>query len=183
MMRQLFGLMVMAVVLAAAALWLGLRSYRVFTHEEQVAVVSCRSAPQGAPYRFVMQVSQMQEGRPGPAESFPMAGDQWSIGGDILKWKPWVTFLSVPTLYKLTRLNSRYWNAADEKGGRRTVYDLNGGSSEAWRFLYRYGAKFPLVDAVYGSSAYIPLQAGGRWGVYVSLTGFLIRPLLGESKG
>ena len=97
--------------------------------------------------------------------------------GDILKWKPWLTFLGAKSLHKLNRLSSRYEKAADEMSQPRTAYDLNGGSTPPWRWLRRWGMKLPFVDAVYGNAAYVPARPGGQWGVYVTHSGYLIRPL------
>ncbi len=177
MMKTLFRLTALLAVLACLAIWAGLRSFHVFLAEDLVAVVRCEPAPDGVPYRFLIEVTQREGPAPGRREKFPMSGDQWSIGGDLLKWDPWLTALGVKSLHKLTRLESRYLAADRERSGPRCAYDLNGGSSPVWRFLHRFGAYLPWVDAVYGSATYTDAVPGGRWGVYVTHSGYLVRRL------
>ncbi len=106
-----------------------------------------------------------------------MSADQWSAGGEILKWRPWLTFLGVKSCHKLTRLSSRYETAKEEMSQPRFAYDLNGGTTLLWHWLHRWGTWLPFVDAVYGNSVYVPALPGGRWGVYVTHSGYLVRPL------
>lgn len=108
-----------------------------------------------------------------------MAGDQWTIGGEFLKWHPGLNLLGFKSCHKLTRLSSRYLRVEDEIRGLRSAYDLNGGTDLLWRILYRLGNRLPLVEAVYGNAAYVMLQPGSRWGLYVTLSGYLVKPLRG----
>ena len=59
----------------------------------------------------------------------------------------------------------------------RSAYDLNGGTDFLWRWLYRYGRWIPFVEAVYGNAAYTMAQPGAQWGIYVTLSGYLVKPL------
>jgi hypothetical protein len=158
-----------------------LRSFRVFLEEEMVAVVRCEAAPAGTSYRYLLEITQREGPNPGRREKFPMSGDQWSIGGDILKWKPWLTFLGIKSCHKLTRLSSRYETAKEEMSRPRTAYDLNGGATAPWRWLQRWGIHLPFVDAVYGNSVYVPARPGGRWGLYATHSGYVVRPAQGSS--
>lgn len=176
-LRRLFWLVLLLAAAAALAAFAGLRSYRAFTREDLVATVECRPAPPGADYRFLLKVRQVSRDVPRPEESFPLRGDQWTLGGEILKWAPWLTSLGARPCHKLTRLSSRYLSAGQEMTQPRSAYDLNGGSSTVWRWLHRFGAALPLVDAVYGSAAYTDARTGDRWAVYVTHSGYLIRPI------
>lgn len=175
-LRWMGWLLLGLLLLAAAAVYVGARSYRLFTQEEPVAVVRCERAPAGATYGFLIQVTPVPAGRP---EKFPMVGDQWAVGGEFLKWSPALAFMGLPPRHKLTRLNSRYWIAADELARPRAAYDLNGGTSAPWRWLHRYGLRVPGVDTVYGTSVYVPVKIGGEWEVFVTHNGYGVRP----SKG
>lgn len=181
-MRTLLRVTVLLAVLAGAGLWVSLRSFRVFLEEEMVAVVRCEAAPEGTGYRYLIEITQIEGRLPGRREKFPMSGDQWSAGGEILKWKPWLTFLGIKSCQKLTRLSSRYETAKDEMSQPRTAYDLNGGATAPWRWLQRWGARLPFVDAVYGTSVYVPARPGGQWGVYVTHSGYGVRPTRRSSQ-
>ena len=106
-----------------------------------------------------------------------MVGDQWMIGGEILKWHPWLNGVGFKNCHRLTRINSRYLKTEDELARPKSVYELNGGTTPLWRFLYRFGRWIPFVEAVYGNAAYVAAEPGSQWGVYVTLSGYLIKPL------
>ena len=178
MLKRLSWLVLLLVAAGAVAALAGIRSYSAFTREELVAIVACEPAPAGSDHRFLLTVRQLKLGAPAREEKFPMQGEQWMIGGDILKWPPWLVFLGAQPCHKLTRLSSRYLAAGDELKRPRSAYDLNGGTPLVWRWLYRFGEELPLVDAVYGNAAYTDARPGGRWGVYVTHSGYLIRRML-----
>ena len=183
-MMRLRTLWIGIALLAAAAglaVWGTLRSYRVFTQEELVAVVRCGEDPQGSRELFLLEVAAVRNGIPDRAESFAMSGDQWTIGGEILKWRPWAVFLGLRSRHKLTRLQSRYADAQAEQTRPRSVHELGGGPGAGWRWLRRWGAHLPGVDAVYGSAAYVDARRGKQWGVYVTHSGYFIRVSVQES--
>ena len=176
-LKNIFWCFTWLVILAGLCLLLALRSYRAFTQEELVAVVRCEMAPKGAPYGFLLYYAPVTRGMVGTVQRFTMYGDQWVIGGDILKWHPWINLIGFKNCHKLTRLNSRYLKAVAEIRLPKSAYDLNGGTDPLWRWLYRFGSWIPFVEAVYGNAAYIMVQPSTRWGVYVTLSGYLIKPL------
>lgn len=174
-MKILFRLLSFVTFVAIAAFVLALGAYRAFSHEELVAVVRCEK--QGGPGEFLLEITPMEDEIPGITQRYPMVGDQWSIGGDVLKWEPWLAFAGLKSRHKLTRLSSRYWTAQAEMSQPRKAYDLNGGTSPLWRWFYDSGTPLPFVDAVYGNAAYVPVRSGQRWGVYVTHSGYFIRSL------
>ena len=171
-----WGFICLALV-AACGFFLALRSFQVFTQEELVATVRCEAAPRDSSYRFLLEYTPVMKGIPGGSQKFSMGGDQWSIGGEILKWHPWVNLLGLKNCHRITRLSSRYITAEAELHQPRSAYDLNGGTARVWLFLYRWGRWLPLVEAVYGNAAYTLAQSGSRWGVYVTLSGYLVKLL------
>ena len=176
-LRTFFWIVACAVALAVFSLLLGLRSYQVFTHEELVAVVRCQVSPKGSSYNFLLEFTPMADGVPGPSQKFPMRGDQWMIGGEFLKWHPWLNWVGFKNCHKLTRINSRYLKVEHERKLPRSAYELNGGTVPFWLFLYRYGRWIPFVEAVYGNAAYVMMEPGSQWGVYVASSGYLVKPL------
>ena len=77
-MKTLLKLLLILAVVAGLAVWASLRSFRAFLGEDLVAVVRCEPAPEGAGYRYLIEVTQMEGQAPGRREKFPMSGDQWS---------------------------------------------------------------------------------------------------------
>lgn len=174
-MRFLFRLTVLAVLVAMAALFWSLRTYSVLAREQMVAVARC--VERRANGTYLLELTPTHDGVSGIGKVYILRGDQWMVGGDLLKWKPWVSVLGARPLYKLTRLESRYLRAVDEAKNPRSVIELNGGSSPLWQWLYRRGIRLPFVDAVYGNAAFMRADPGTEWGVYLSASGFWIRPL------
>lgn len=163
--------------LALVGFLLALRSYQLFTQEELLAVVQCDAPPRGSACRFILWIAPVSRGIRESPRPYGMLGDQWSVGGEVLKWHPWVNLLGLRSCYRLTRLSSRYLKAETERQRPRSVYDLNGGTAPLWEWLYRFQRWIPFVEAVYGNATYVMAQPGGRWGVYVTLSGYLVKPL------
>ena len=174
-MKLLLRLLLVLALVALTAFSIALGAYRAFSHEELVAIVRCEKL--NRPGEFLLEVTPMEDEIPGITQRYEMAGDQWSIGGDVLKWEPWLAFAGLKSRHKLTRLSSRYWTAQAEMTQPRKDYDLNGGTSPVWRWFYSSGTPLPFIDAVYGNAAYVPVQPGRRWGVYVTHSGYFIRLL------
>ncbi len=176
-LKTIFWVIAWLIVLAGVSLLVTLRSYRVFTEEELVAIVWCEPAPPSTSYKFTLRYAPVTKGVVGTAQRFPMYGDQWMISGDILKWHPGLNLLGIRSCQKLTRLNSRYLRSQMELKSPKTAYDLNDGTNFFWRWMYPYGRRIPFVEAVYGNSAYVMAQPGARFGVYATLSGYLVKPI------
>ena len=76
----------------------------------------------------------------------------------ILKWKPIVNVLGLHTAYCLDRVSGRYSDIRDERTKVRSLYSLNGGMMP-WDLFFlrvRYGFLSPVLDAQYGSAAFVP---------------------------
>ncbi|PIQ82149.1 MAG: hypothetical protein COV76_05270 [Candidatus Omnitrophica bacterium CG11_big_fil_rev_8_21_14_0_20_64_10] len=177
MKRRLWIGVVALGLLAVAGVTFGLRSYQVFTRQEPVAFLRCERAPGTPPGQFTLLFTQSA----GPLEdlapvAYRMTGDQWMIEGDFLKFHPWLNWAGIENRHKLTRLTSRYYSAKDERERPRTVHELNSGSGPVWRWLHEQGRWLPAVQAVYGSGSYTTARPGGRWTVYVTLSGYLVEP-------
>lgn len=182
-LQRVFLLAILCLGAAAlGGLFLALRSYQVFAEQALVAEVRCEAAPAGSSHQFLLRLRQIRGGRQDSWQEFPMHGEQWMVSGEILKWHPWLNWLGLRSCHKLTRLSSRYLQARDELSRSRSAYDLNAGTTRLWRWLHRMGNRLPGVEAVYGNAAYTPARPGGRWGVYATLSGYLIKLLNGRSQ-
>lgn len=150
------------------------RAYRAFTLEEPVAEVII--GPKGEAEMSSITIIQDEQGRNPRVRQFEVTGDQWVLEGDILKWRNWLNFLGLHTRYRLTRLTSRYLRASDEMAKPRTVYPLvENEDSPLWRFLYKYGPRFPVVSTVYGNAVFQSSGEGAVFRVYVGTSGFIAR--------
>jgi hypothetical protein len=158
------------------ALFLGffLRAYHAFTAEEPVAEIVVQSLGQvsrGSMMLIDFFCAQTQKRR-----HLFIQGDQWMIEGDILKWDNWLNFLGLHTRYRLTRLRGRYLTAQAEVSQPQTIYSLVEDENDVfWRYLYRYGPRFPFVSTVYGNAAYQGSEVNRYYLVFVGTSGFVVR--------
>ncbi len=156
------------------------QSYHRFNFEKPVAEIITQkkgTLDKHSPTGTQIQYRSLPSGR---TRYFFVNGDQWMIEGDILKWRPWLTFLGLNTRYRLTRISSRYLDIEKERSAPRTLISLNENINRAhvhplWRWLYRSGHQLPLVDTVYGNAAYQNLSYTSHYLVFVSHTGFIVR--------
>lgn len=171
----LVGLTTASVGTAGLSLVFAFSDYSPFTQKDLVAEVRC-FADEGSG-GMVLRYTPITPGGPGPEEVYHLAGDQWAIGGEIVKWRPLVAFLGARTLYKVSRIEGRYLRAQDAVAGARTAFDVNGGPDPALlRWNEREGT-FPyslVVEAAYGNLSYDFPKPRAVYAVYVTPSGFQI---------
>ena len=163
------------VIWGAAGLLLGailviLHTFSAFTGETLVAVVETRRL---GPDRFELTYSPSANGE--TAETLELQGDQWAISGGIVKWHPWLTSLGLSTYHKPLRLTGQYVSPERQRARPPSVYLLDEQVDRFWEMLYWAEQKLPIVDAVYGSSAYVYAEPNMIAEIYITPIGYLIR--------
>ncbi len=169
-------LILLAVALSAAVLFLFafIQSYTAFTHRELVAEVYCTPVP-GAKDEMDLWLVTFDSSPVGYLSHYRLGGHQWAIEGHILKWKEWLNFLGLHTLYKLSRVRGRYLRAEDERSKPATAYTLTANEEDPrWRWLYEYGARLPFVSAVYGNTVFTFPSETKTFRIYTTTSGFMI---------
>ena len=159
----------------ALFIYLNLRSYRAFTHEDLVAKVICSPAPRGQLYDMSLRYTPIVKDKLREERVYLLNGNQWLIEGEILKWKPVFNILGLNTLYKITRISGRYLFTNQQNSPAQTMYTLNGGTDYLWIMLHRLQNFFPFIEAVYGNGAYTFPDRKASFGVYVTTSGFIIK--------
>lgn len=170
--RLVLGLAFAAAGVLGLGLTLALQACQAFVATTPVAEVRCAWT---GPQRFNLTIALIEQGRRGLERTVALAGDQWSIGGGIIKWHPWLTALGVPNYHQLTRLGGGFLDAAQERAQPPTVVELAEGLSPVWWWLYRLDPYLPFIDAAYGSAAFMPVDPAFVHEVRVSTSGYLIR--------
>lgn len=175
--RGLVGLLLLALAGLAAAISVGLREYRALTLEVLAATVT--TEPLG-PQRFRATILLPDK----RLAMYELAGDALYMDAHILKWHPWVNLLGLHTSYELDRVAGRYNAVSDERSKPHTAYELARPAWPAWPawmdlfWIARRHMLGPLVDAEYGSAAFVTGTRPARYEVRVSTTGLLMRPVL-----
>ena len=150
------------------------RAYRAFTLEEPVAKIIIEH-PDGGEVSSITIIQDDQKGE-SRTRRFDVAGDQWVLEGDILKWRNWLNFLGLHTRYRLTRLRSRYLEASDERTKPSSIHPLvENEDHPLWRYLYKYGPRLPVVSTVYGNAVFQASGENAVFRIYVGTSGFIAR--------
>src|SRR5213596_291544 len=172
--RALVGLLLLAFAALAATITIGMRGYQALTLEVVAATV--KTEPVG-PQRFRATIV-LPDRR---LAMYELAGDAFYVDAHILKWHPFVNLLGLHTSYELDRVAGRYNAVTDERTKPHTVYAL---SRDRWLDLFalaRRKALGPLVDAEYGSAAFVAGNRPAEFEVRVSTTGLLMRQVMHSS--
>lgn len=161
----------LAVAVAIAAIGANLLTYQRLTFEQPVARIGFQRL---GPERYRARLELAGAAHPRVLE---LRGDEWELDARVLKWRGLGNLLGLDARYRLERLSGRYSDVERERTAPRTVYALAPSQGlDLWRVARRYGAWIPLVDAVYGSGAYLPMTDGGRFEVRLSQSGLVARP-------
>lgn len=170
--RGSVGLILLAGALLIVLVALDAYSYRNLAKEHSVGTVSFeRLNDQHFMVKFADEYGISQE--------FELYGDQWQLDARLLKWKGILARWGIEPAYRLDRLSGRYLTLQDERNKARSVHSL--GESEhgvdVWSFFRDSDSSASLVDAVYGSATFLPMQDGAVYEVRISHTGLLARPM------
>jgi hypothetical protein len=166
----LTGGIVLLLVAAAGLVTANLFTYARLTHEQEAARVTTRQLDER---QFAVSVRPTN----GPERHYNLRGDEWQIDARVLKWRAAGNLLGFDTVYRLERLSGRYGDIASERMAPRTVYELaEDAGLDFWTLTRRYQQYVPLVDALYGSAAYVPMAEGAQYVVSVSTSGLVVRP-------
>ena len=154
-----------------------LHGYKRLTAEQLAAKVTLRQLGERQ-YALTLEA-------PGSApQHYDIRGDEWQIDARVLKWRPAATIAGFDTVYRLERLSGRYGDIIQERTAKRTVHALAVSDEpvDLWDLAKRYHSYVPLVDALYGSAAYVPMAEGAQYDVSVSATGLVVRPANDAAK-
>lgn len=156
------------IVLVAADVY----SYRNLAREHSVGTVAFERLGE---QRYSVRFSDQD----GLSQSFELYGDQWQLDARLLKWKGPLARWGIQPAYRLERISGRYLTLQDERNRERSVHALKESDYgvDVWSLARGLNNKLPVVDAVYGSATFLPMQDGAVYDVRISHTGLLARPL------
>jgi hypothetical protein len=167
--RTLLGLLLVSLGLLEGTITVGIQGYRALTHEEVAARVLVQPT---APQRFTATF-RFPDGR---QARYALAGDEIYVDAHILKWHALANVLGLSTAYELDRIGGRYREIGKERTAARTLYALGQPKPvDIFDLRRRYVFLAPLVDAEYGSAAFVPVDEPAELELRVSTTGLLIR--------
>ncbi len=169
--RLLSALLCLSLAVLFGTITIATQGYRALTHEEIAAVV--KTEPLGA--KSFIAYFKFPDGK---ETSYKLAGDAFYVDAHILKWKPIANILGLHTAYELDRVAGRYADLKDELSSTRTVFIISQNKGLNMFNLRQRNAFFsPLLDAEYGSAAFIHPGKSSRFEIRVSTSGLLIREI------
>lgn len=169
--RGLAGLLFLTLAALSVTIVVGIRGYHALTLEEVAATVKTEPV---APQRFRATIL-LPDRR---IAMYELAGDAFYVDAHILKWHPWLNLLGLHTSYELDRVAGRYNAVADERSKPHTAYSLARERQVDLFSIARRQLLGPLVDAEYGSAAFVAGSRPAQYQVRVSTSGLLMRPLM-----
>ena len=150
-----------------------LRAYRVLTERERVAVVTCRETAKTR--QPVLDVALFPDGPDTRTLVLYCPADEWVFDGRIIQWKVWFGLMGVKRYYTVDRISGRYRRVDDERIKPRVIYALRHEPDHFWEKVYALQRFLPFVEAVYGSSAFVPFEKGAVFDVLITHSGFMIK--------
>ena len=171
LLRVSMGLVFLLLAALLGTITIGVLGYQALTLEQLAATVKTEPI---ARQRFRATI-MLPDKR---LAMYELAGDAFYVDAHILKWHPWLNILGVHTAYELDRVAGRYNAITDERTQPHTVYSLSHNKPFDVFFLARRTLLGALVDAEYGSAAFIAGDKPAEYQVRVSTTGLLLRPVV-----
>src|SRR5262249_32284864 len=105
-----------------------LRGYDAFVQRRHVAEVQCIEI--GPSQLRVYYVPVRRNGGRGTTETYDVTGDEWTVAGEVLRFRPSLVALGVESMYRVSRIEGRWLKAADARAHHGSAYDREGESSQ-----------------------------------------------------
>jgi hypothetical protein len=172
LLRMGGGLVLLLIGLVAFAVAGWAQTYRALTKEELVAYI--RAVPvAGQSQTMRVNYTPVQGGTLGVTQTYIVHGDQWELGGDVIKWQDYVNILGVHTGYRITRLDGYYNDKNDYYDHKPlTFIDLAGHANTVEQFAHDHPNLMPFVRAIYHNATAAPPDPNATYRVYLSTSGY-----------
>lgn len=170
-LNGLLGLVVLLVSAFVAMLLFNVQSYIQLTKEHVLAEVEIGAIDSGAA-TLVLTIN-------GEPRTYPITTDEWRVDARFIKWKPWVALLGKNPVVRLESLSGR--NAVAGSGVIQ-VYNLHEDFQIIDKIITNLTDHFGMIDTMYGSSVYMPVEAGAHYQVSANHAGLIARPINHEGE-
>jgi hypothetical protein len=168
------GALFAGVGLTGVGVWLALKGLGEVGKKTHVAEV--QAIELGPQKLRVYYVAIERDGRRGATETYDVDGDQWTVGGDVLRFRPLFNTLGIDTVYQVTRVEGRWLDATAANAHKATAHD-RGKTGAGWLQLYRNGSRGPLGWVIAGTHGQAVSQLPDRravYDLYVTPNGFIV---------
>jgi hypothetical protein len=175
--RMVGGTATAGIGFALALVGLNTQLFSRLTHEGPVAEVRVKVAD-AATDNYLVTVHRL-DGQI-PDQNCKLQGDEWMLGGQVQKWKPWANVLGLDATYTLDQISNKYTTAERGNGKPITSCDLTGkpvvnayvpGTWRGWLLN-----QFYTQDRKFGDANYMPLADGAVYRIVITQSGFNAEP-------
>ncbi|HQQ63451.1 MAG TPA: hypothetical protein PLF22_07750 [Pseudomonadales bacterium] len=167
-----------SLLIAVAALMLlyvqDIRSYKVAESDRVIATLSFR---QKELYLLEVDVQETNGG----SRKATLQGEQWQLDARMLKWSPLLSAMGIRTGYRLELLQGRYQVMEMDRSTERSKEILSVSARfDLWDSISK--RDLSAVQAVMGSTGFVPMADGAIFEVVVSGTNLIARPVNPAAK-
>jgi hypothetical protein len=163
-LNGLLSLVVLLVASFIAMLLFNIQSYIQLTKEQLLADIVVEENASGFP-SLHLTIN-------GVHKVYPLSADEWRLDARFIKWKPWVVLIGKDPVVRLESLSGR-----NNEAGERLVqsYNLHEDFEIIDKIIMNLSNHFGMIDTMYGSSVYMPLETGARYQVSANHAGLIAR--------
>lgn len=168
-LRVVVGLALLGCAGFAALVGTALLGWRRLAAESLVATIDTRAL--GA-QRYAVGVELPD----GTRREVELDGDDWQLDARVIKWKTTAVVLGAPPLYRLERIGGRWHSIEQARSGPYTIHALAEPATtiDPWVLLRQLPDRIDMIDADYGSAAWLPMVDQGRYTVSFAASGGLV---------
>ncbi|MES9988183.1 MAG: hypothetical protein AB2552_17690 [Candidatus Thiodiazotropha endolucinida] len=165
-LNGLLGLLVLVVASFVSMLLFNVQSYIQLTKERVLAEVEIVTVDAGtASLRLTVD---------GKRKIYTLSAHEWRLDARFIKWKPWVALLGKDPVVRLDALSGR--NIVPGNSVIK-VYNLHEDYEIIDSIIANLTDHFGMIDTMYGSSVYMPIEAGAHYQVSANHAGLIARPV------
>ena len=178
--RFLFGIGFLGLAGVATFAGLNLQTYKRLTYEQVVATISFNKVS-GEDNTFTVTLL-LPEGEVRTIDT--ITGDEFSLGAQVITFKPMSQMLGYDSVYRLEYLEGRFarrYNTGVTSEAQSTGQQLyENPGIDVYALAKGQGVKFGLAaaqkDASFGSAVYAPMDDGLEYEVSLTQTALILRP-------
>lgn len=171
-------LVALAFLAVAGGIWViaaNLDTYEPLSGQQQVAELQLRKHEDG---HFSAMINYPNKA----FQVFDLNGDEAQVETRVIRW-PWIArAIGFEAVFRVERITSRYRGPAPEKAAKPSEHQVAAREHlDIWQIAKDKPALTPGIDALTGAAEHVPLVDGALFGLWVSPSGVLIRPINAEA--
>ena len=173
--RFLFGVGFLGLAGVVTLVGLNLQTFERLTYERVVANVSFDKAPSmDDTYTATLVLAE------GEVRSYQIKGDEFSLGAQVITFKPMAQMLGYDSVYRLDylegRYSSRYNTEAVSEAVSTGIKLFENPGLDVYGLAKEQGERIGMQDARFGSAVFAPMGDGLEYEVSLTQSALVLRP-------